>query len=150
MSLSLPDGPRKIAFTTLIGIFQSDPLLSRVVSSWRIWDGSDKNPLPSTTLMPCVGLRIVGGPVERLSTNDEGNGIPTVDIRTKPFLVVETWVSGTNADDSYDLSDAVDAVLFPDDQVTRAAIRERLWDVGITDWTPTKDVLPETLSGLLG
>lgn len=147
MSLRLPDGVRKQAFRAFVSIIQGDPLLSGVVQSWRVWDGTSLNPIPSVEQMPCVGLRLLGGSIERLSTNDEGEGcIPTVDLRTRPTVVVETWVAGTDASDSYDLYDAIDCVLFPQDQIARRAIRDALLDVGISDLMPVKDVLPETLA----
>lgn len=149
MALDLPDGPRKLAFNAVLQWLQADPLLNRIVRSWLVWDGSDKNPSLSTEMMPAVGLRLVGNTIERLATIDDsgtedGTGIPTVDVRTRPTLVVETWVAGSDAGDSYDLGDYLDTVLFPADQEARQAIREVFWEVGLTDWQPTKDILPES------
>lgn len=140
-------GPRSQAFFTLVDVIRGDKTFAnnRVVKTWFV-QRSPNIPL-STDMMPAVSLRIVGGEIERLATQAETlSGIATVDIQTTPSLVIETYVAGSDVGDAMDLYDAIDCALFPADPDRRAALNDKLQNVGVSDVQPMRDVMPETLA----
>ena len=141
MGLNLPSGVRQQAFMAFCRSLMNDPLLRREVRTWRIWDGSHKNELPTVDTMPAVQLRMLGAEIQRWGSD----GVTVTNV-CKPSVAVDIWVAGTDAGDLYNLYDALDNALFPVDPDQLAAVRMRLSNVGVQDYQPLKEVLPETPS----
>ena len=129
--LPLNQGPRSLAFRTIEKVLKADPVLGRVVKTWRTWEGkSGEDKLPeSPGLCPYIRLTPFTGSDDRVASRGSGMTLTESPI----YLHVTTAVEGTRWDDSANLWDAIEAALFPQDFNARPAFEAVLNAAGIND-----------------
>ncbi len=117
--LPLPDSAETLALRAVIRVLRSDPTLESVVRSWCVWDGSDADLMDRTKAgYPHVAVTPQPGSTSWAEESQH---------RSDVVLAIETFVSGTNADDSLNLWGAIRRALFPPlGSARRAAVAAQL------------------------
>ncbi len=101
--LKLPDGPRTIAFRSVVRVVQDDPTLVGVVATWRVRIGdADDYAEPTVNECPLVGM----SPVPRPDTTDT----ESTDM-INMAVAIEVFLEGSCIDDALNFWDAVCAAL---------------------------------------
>jgi hypothetical protein len=143
MIKGLPAGIRRKVIETFVSALRDSPTFAngRVVKTWNTWDGRPQD-FGATGAMPAVQVRLVGGEVKRISSARGIGGPMQALVESRPTIVLDVALPGTDQGDVCDLADAIHQVLFPQDPQARAALNARFKDAGIKDWQCVRDVLP--------
>lgn len=103
--LQLPDAPETLAFRTIDRILRADPVLARVVRTWKSWTG-DATDNFDPTYATCPFLRI-GPSASASSWETEGQH------RTPLVVGFQLAVAGTDIDQLINLWGALRSALWP-------------------------------------
>lgn len=120
--LDLTPSPHRLVYRAVEQVLRNDATLRATVRTWSTWSGShlDRvspglNSCPFVQLAPMAGPDEFYGPSGMVSTLSVHVGVAT---------------AGTNADDLFDLYQAIRRALYPADASARSAIRKALVAAG--------------------
>jgi hypothetical protein len=140
----VPKGLRRQVRDAFVLALRIDPKLanSRVIKTWIIWDGSAPIADPTEAQMPAIVVRMLGGPVRRLSTK-RGPGMPMSHIDESTLtMLIDLYTAGTDEGDLADVADLVYLALSPQADGPRAEIDEKFREAGIKDYQLMREILP--------
>jgi hypothetical protein len=119
----LDPSPWRTAWEWFSGVLTNDPTLARVVSTWRVWDGSGNDAEePTVKQMPWV----------RLAPRAELTQPEAVLLSTSGMAVdFDVALAGTRGVDLMDMAWAVVKAALPDDLTARLQIEQDAKGVGV-------------------
>jgi hypothetical protein len=140
----VPKGLRRQVLAAFINALRSDPKLAnnRVIKTWMTWNGSDPIVDPSEAAMPGIQIRLLGGPVRRLTTTRAPRKPMSHGDESELTVLIDLWTAGTDQGDLSDLADLIYSALAPQDMDARAELAERFRVAGIKDWQLKREILP--------
>lgn len=120
--LNLPPSPHRLVYRVVEQILRNDPTLRTTVRTWSTWNGSALDRVsPGLASCPFIQLAPMSGPDEFYGPSGMASTL---------LVHVGIATPGTNADDLFDLYQAVRRALYPTDNAARVAIRRELVTAG--------------------
>lgn len=121
--LGMTDDPRSVAFREFCRLVGSDRDVSGNVTSLRVWDGDERDPMPpAPDDLPWVRLSPRGGSPRWVSNRM---------VETPLVVHVEVMTGGTDAVDSINLWGAIEGVILS------ARVRSAMLALGVTEMNVT-------------
>lgn len=145
----VPKGLRRQVRDAFINALRVDPKLAnnRVIRTWLLWDGSAPIAEPTEAQMPAVVVRMLGGPVRRLSTT-RGPGKPMTHVDESTLtILIDLYTAGTDEGDLCDIADLIYSALSPQGAGPRAELVEKFREAGIKDYQLVREILPLSAEG---
>lgn len=132
------------AYACAVAHLKTHPLLAnkRVIKTWFAWDGVGCPAEPTAAQMPAAQVRLLGGPIDRISGARTSGGPGETISRATVALVVDLWIPGQDVGDLADVGELAYDALFPMDRAERSALEAKFSLAGIADHRMTRPILP--------
>lgn len=123
----LPKGVRSTVFERLVNQLKLDPVLSRIVKRWNVWDKPFATAASAGTEVE-IQLTPRPGPSDWFTPGEQAGDL---------VIQVDLWAPGDkkgqyHAADALDLWEAIERALYPADKAKRQAFKRDLQCLGAT------------------